>query len=345
MPNVDIHVTLWPSFPHFAKFAHDPRLSGIRLNSAMLSVAELDRELDILQDIDPTVPCYFDIKGRQLRVAEVLDNPSYLDVRLNHPVSGMSLPCVVLLKAGGDAGLATVTEDGTRLTFVANPKFSVKVGESICIKDPGLVVGGPLFTHAEVEKIVRVKASGMIDKWYLSYVEEAHDVEAFRGLVGDDDEVLLKIESKRGLTFAREVWAPEPSPRTRLVAACGDLFVEVDQPHQTLRAIETILKADPTAVMGSRMMLSVLRSPTTYLRQQVEMAVADDPALAKVLPLLHEACLPAVPDLADFAQLAWLYDHRARHVLLCDELCLSGPHLDVAVGAVSAWAADYGLSR
>lgn len=339
---VEIHVTLLPSFPHFETFARDPRLTGIRINSAMLTPDDVSRELEVLDDTWPVVAqCAYDVKGRQLRVAEVLDNPSYLDVRLNHPVTVGTSPTLVLLKAGADAGLASVSEDGSRLTFTANPKFSVKVGESICIKDPNLVVGGPLFTHAEVEKVARVRASGLIHEWYLSYVEEAEDVEAFRGLVGDEDLVYLKIESQRGLDFATKEWSLEKFPRTRLVAACGDLFVEVDQPHQTLRAIEAILRADPTAVMGSRMMLSVIRSPTTYLRNQVELAARDNPSLAGVLPLLRESCQPATPDLADFAHLAWMYDKGMRAALLCDEICLSGPHLDVAVGAVHAWAADY----
>ena len=338
---VEVHVTLLPSFPHFAKFAHDPRLTGIRINSAMLTPDDVSRELTILRGVVPSVPCAYDVKGRQLRVAEVLDNPSYLDVRLNHPVTCTSSPTLVLLKAGGDAGMAVLSEDGTRLTFTANPKFSVKVGESVCVKDPGLVVGGPLFTHAEVEKVARVRGSGLVHEWYLSYVEEAEDVEAFRGLVGDEDQVYLKIESQRGLAFARYVWTPKKFPRTRLVAACGDLFVEVDQPHQTLEGIQSILRADPTAVMGSRMMLSVMRSPTAYLCNQVELAVEDDPALAAVLPLLRGSCEPAVPDLADFAHLAWMYDHGMRAALLCDEICLHPEHLEMAVGAVSAWAADY----
>lgn len=337
----ELHVTLWPSFPHFAKFAHDSRLSGIRLNSAMMSHPELDKELDILRDLKPTVPCYFDIKGRQLRVAEVLDNPQYLDIRLNHPVSGITLPVVVLLKAGGDAGLVTfISEDGYRLTFGANPQFSVRTGESVCIKDKGLVVGFPLFTHAEVEKIAKVKASGLIHKWYLSYVEEEEDVDALRGLIGDDDEILLKIESQRGLDFVKR-YNPALFPRTRLVAACGDLYVEMDKPHQTLGAIESIVRADSRAIAGSRMMLSTMRSPTTYLQKQIEMTVDKNPSLAGILPLLKSSCEPAVPDLADFAQLSWLWSVDYKAMLLCDEICLSGPHLENAVAAFSAWATDY----
>ena len=49
------------------------------------------------------VPLWFDVKGRQLRVVEALDNPDYLDLRMNHPIK-VDTPTVVLLKAGADSG-------------------------------------------------------------------------------------------------------------------------------------------------------------------------------------------------------------------------------------------------
>src|SRR3989338_3643735 len=80
-------VTLWPSFPHFPKFANDSRLSGIRLNSAMINNPELERELKTLPDFGPTSPLYFDAKGRQPRVTWINSaNTTNLDLRLNHPV-------------------------------------------------------------------------------------------------------------------------------------------------------------------------------------------------------------------------------------------------------------------
>ena len=69
-------VTLCPSFPHFAEFAADTRLAGIRLNSAKLIGPELDTELAIVQKTDVKVPLYFDLKGRQMRIAEVLSDQS-----------------------------------------------------------------------------------------------------------------------------------------------------------------------------------------------------------------------------------------------------------------------------
>jgi pyruvate kinase len=211
---------------------------------------------------------------------------------------------VVLLKAGEDAGrIGEISEDGFRLTFDANPRYRVKPGESLHIKDPNLEIGGPLFTDAELSKLAVVKASGLIDRWFLSYVQERRDVELFREVVGPDDLVMLKIEDKRGLRFVR-TW--HRTGNERLVAACGDLHVEVDQPHHILDAVRLIVDADPTAVAGSRMLLSIAREK--------------------------------MPSYADFAQLAWLRSVGFGSYLLCDELCLKGDLLGRAVNAFGAWA-------
>lgn len=303
----ELLVTLWPSFPHFPRFADDGRLVGIRLNSAMMSHPELDKELGLIRELNPSVPLYFDVKGRQLRVTEVLDNPEYLDFRLNHPIK-VKTPTEILFKAGADIGLlGSVSEDGFRLTLSQNPHYRVRPGESIHLRHPSLEVGGPLFTDAELEKIEKVRASGLISRWFISYVEEARDVDIFREIVGPDAELMLKIESKRGLTFVREGF--KKSERVRLVAACGDLYVEVDRPHEILSAVESIVKADPEAVAGSRLLLSVIREP--------------------------------VPSFADFAQLAWLKSIGYRSMMLCDELCLKGELLATAVNAFDAFRCGY----
>jgi hypothetical protein len=335
----DLFVTLWPSFPHFERFAKDPRLAGIRLNSAMMNHPELGRELALVRASEATVPLYFDVKGRQLRVTEVLPNPEYLDFRVNHPIR-VPTPTVLLLKAGGDAAmLGSVSEGGYRLTCSQNPRWSVRAGESIHIKDPALEVGGPIFTDAEKAKIAKVVASGLISRWFISYVEDERDLAEFRELVGPTTEVFLKIESKRGLEYARTATL---EPGERLVAACGDMFVEVDEPHHILSAARTVIQADPEALVGSRLLLSTCRGPSTYLRQQVTRLAEQYPAAsAAVLDVLRDASGPRDPDFADFAQLAWLYDVGYRSFMLCDELCLRGDLLDVAVAAFDSFRKDY----
>ncbi len=307
-PPLELMVTLWPSFPHFQRFSQDGRLNGgIRLNSAMIELADLDKELRLIEEAAPTIPLYFDIKGRQMRTAWVdTDNDRFLDMRLNHPIK-VKTPVPVLFKAGEDSALLVdVTEDGHRLIFEGGPEFNVRVGESIHIRHPSLEVCGPLFTDAEKDKIAKVRAAG-ITRWFLSYVEEARDLDEFRELIGRDTEVRLKIESQRGLEYVRSDWKKQDG--VSLVNARGDLYVELERPHEILAATKLIIEKDPEAVVGSRILLSTFHDP--------------------------------VPSCADFSELAWLHDIGYRRVLLCDEMCLKEDSLAAAVGAFQAFRESY----
>lgn len=317
---VELMVTLWPSFPHFRSFVDDGRVQGVRLNPAMINLPQLDEELGILKRVGgaSTRPrilndICFDVKSRQLRVEEVLPNPRYLDLRLNHSIR-VKTPVEILLKAGADHGrVGEVSEGGRRLTFDLNPHYSVRAGESIHIRDPHEVIlphRQSIFTDLEVSKIEKCKKFGF-RRWFLSYVECQDDVDAMRELVGPDAELLLKIESQAGLRYVRHDFKPDA--KTRLVAAFGDLYVEVEKPHDILAAAKLIISKDPRAIAGSRMMLSVVQGP--------------------------------VPSFADWTQLSWLYEIGYRNFMLCDEICLDGELLDVAVNAFEAWRQAYVLDR
>jgi len=306
MMKLDLHVTLWPSFSHFPLFANDARLSGIRLNSAMISNPELEQELLTINNMKPSVPLYFDVKGRQLRIAEVHENPDHLDVTLNHPIE-VQTPVLVLFKAGMDAALLDhVEENGYRLIFKGGPKYLVRTGESLHIRHDSLRVMGALFTDAELAKIDKVVKAGF-SKYYLSYVECQRDVDMFLELIGKDAEVMLKIESKRGMEYVAREYKKQGN--IFLVAARGDLYVELERPHEIIEALELIIQKDPEACVGSRILLSVVAEP--------------------------------VPSCADFLELAWLYDKGYRRMLLCDELCLKEDLLGTAVGAFEAFSVAY----
>ena len=302
----DLLVTLWPSFPHFGKFAADKRISGIRLNSAMMSNPELDKELDVIKSgFHDSNPLFFDIKGRQLRVVEVIPNQDHLEITLNHPIE-VKTPCVVLFKAGADyAVLDHLEDDGKKLVFQGGPKYKVNPGESLHIRDKSLSIKGNIFTAEELKKIEKVKAAGF-KKYFLSYVEKQSDVDQFLELVGHDSEVWLKIESIEGMKFTNSF---VKKPNLVLVAARGDLFVELDHPHDIIAALRLIIDKDPKACVGSRLLLSVIDSP--------------------------------VPSCADLSEIAWLYDIGYRSMMLCDELCLKDTLLTTAVNVFSAVTKDF----
>jgi len=304
----NLQVTLWPTFDHFKKFATDNRLGGgIRLNSAMMHASELDD--DFARKISgSTVPLWFDIKGRQLRVREVIVKPDHLELIINHEVK-VKTPCTVLFKAGEDQCRLKEVRNGKHLIFDGGPHYMVHQGESLHIRHPSLVVQGPVFCDYEIDKIKRVVELGF-SLFYLSYVEDQRDIDEFREMIGKDAQIRAKIESKNGLEYVAKQWKKETN--TSLVAARGDLYVEIDRPHQILEAVKMIVDHDPQATVGSRMLLSLVDQ--------------------------------AVPRCADFSDLAWLYDIGYRNFLLCDELCLKGDLLGRAVNAFESFRSTYGSS-
>ncbi len=356
--DVEMMVTLLPSFPHFQKFANDSRLGGIRLNSAMLTNFDLDKELALIPK-NVRVPLYFDIKGRQLRITKVHDNDDFLDFSLNHPIN-VRLPVPILFKGGEDSALliclgngdGTVPEDlcgpsrlrsgvsspgggktvdpnkwYSRLAVQQGPKYLVHPGESIHIRDGSMRAGGNQFVDAELKKIEQVKSFGLT-RWFLSYVQSQRDVDEFLELVGKHEEVILKIESKQGMEYvAREF---KKRDNLRLCAAKGDLYVELDQPHEILHAQKLIIEKDPKAVAGSRMMLSVINKVPR---------IVDGADGRKVIKYSIETS--EVPSDADFEQLAWLYEIGYRSFMLCDELCLRDNLLSLATNALDAFRSSY----
>lgn len=306
MQNFSLLATLQPTFPHWNRFANDDRLSGIRLNNPRWTPAELEVVLENSNVKDADVPIYFDVKGWQIRVTEVHPNDAYLDLTINHPIR-VETPTEVFLKAGADrAVLERIEDGGRRLIFRGGPKYLVYPGESLQIRHPSLEVLGEQFCKDELEKIEVAKRAG-ITRYFLSYAESSADVQRLRDLVGPDSEIMVKIENEKGLRYVTQEF--KKVPNLRLVAARGDLYVEIKRPHLILNALRTIIKHDPEACVGSRLMLST---------------ITDD-----------------VPSCADFCELAWLYDIGYRSFLLCDELCLKGELLAVAVNACEAFQADY----
>lgn len=308
MSSLDLFVTLWPSLPHWPQFASDHRLAGIRLNSAMIHAVELETELPLAAAVHNPVPVWFDIKGRQLRVTEVISRPDRLELILNHPIA-VPVPQPVLCKAGEDhALLVGITDGGYRLTFAPGaahgPRFQVSVGESLHLRHPSLHSWGEQFTGEEKAKIERVKAAG-INRWFLSYVQQQRDVDEFRELIGRDAELFLKIEDVKGLRYVAREFHKEPN--VSLVAARGDLYVEVNRPHQIVPALRLIANCDPEACVGSRILLSIITRP--------------------------------VPSCADWCELAWLHDLGYRRMLLCDDLCLKAEWLQTAINAFDEFRA------
>ncbi len=304
MSDLELLVTLWPTFPHFERFATDSRLAGVRLNTAMVKAEEIGDALVKAQSIPNHVPLWFDVKGRQLRITEVIPNGENLEVILNHPIE-VKTPAMVLFKAGEDYALLDKVVDGNHLIFSGGPKYMVYSGESLHIRDPSLKVNGPLFTENEIEKIRMAREAGF-DRFFLSYVECQNDIEEYRKYVGDS-QIIAKIENKKGLDYVANEYKKQEN--LAIIVARGDLYVEVDKPHHILDAMRLLISKDKEAYMGSRLMLSVIHNE--------------------------------VPSAADLSEIAWCYDLGYRRMLLCDELCLKEELLSRAVNVLDAFKNDY----
>lgn len=269
----------------------------------------LTDELKQAKDLSGPVPLYFDLKGRQLRVSEVHPYKDHLELKLNHPIK-VQTPLVTLFKAGEDQALLSEVVDGNHLIFTGGPKFKVYEGESLHLRHPSLEVGGTLFTEYEKYKIAKAKEAGF-DRYVLSYVESQRDIDEFREHIGKDAKLIAKIESLKGLQYVAQEYKKQS--HLSLMAARGDLYVEVEKPHDILAATKLIIEKDPEAMVGSRLLLTVLNK--------------------------------SVPEATDFSELAWLYDIGYRKFMLCDGLCLKEEPLARAVNVFDAFRHSYPSSK
>lgn len=351
-----LHVTLWPAFDHFPKFASDRRIQGIRLNSAMMEASEIDTQFQQRAG-DADVPLWFDIKGMQLRIREVVcdHTKDHLEFILNRPVE-VKTPFIVDFKSGEDAARCVEIRNGTHFIFEGGPRYEVRAGESIHIRNVPYNVGGPVFLDYEkekIEKIVnmrfdRIDLDGRPDRlsnFYLSYVWDQKHVDEFRELIGTSAQLRLKIENPKGLEWVASGWRPQKN--TNLVAARGDLYVEVEYPHEVLQACKLIVDKDPGATVGSRMLLSTVPpKPKTveflrWVERELGSGVKD--AFYTMADSFNGMALSGanVPRCADISDLAWLYDIGYRSFLLCDELCLEQKWLGPCVNIFDAFRGSY----
>lgn len=238
-----------PYASHLEEVATHPAVCGLRLNTVMPLRSGPEEALERLSVLGK--PLWVDLKGRQLRVVGAAI-PPYTEIRISHPIS-VETPVDLFLGDGRErARVAAV--DGDRLILEEGPRRLIGPGESVNIPHPSLVVHGTL---TELDRAyLRAMARGGHRRVMLSYVEEVGDVEEVRSLL-PGAELMLKIENSRGLRFARS----HGPALGRLVAARGDLYVEVVRPHRILSALRDILAADPEAVVASRLFESLLEHP------------------------------------------------------------------------------------
>ncbi|MFZ5819669.1 MAG: hypothetical protein ACOYYJ_07195 [Chloroflexota bacterium] len=294
---ISVIVTAPPYADFLAEVAAHPLVRGFRLNTVM-PLREGPREaLERLSAYGQ--PVWVDLKGRQLRVVGAAI-PPYTEVTLSHAIR-VPTPVDAYFSDGNErARVAAV--DGKRLILADGPRRLVGPGESVNIVHPALEILGTL-TEADHAYLEAMKALDM-KQVMLSYVESPSDAaEVLQLLPGA--ELLLKIETQRGLDYAERHGAGYG----RLVAARGDLYVEVLRPHRIAPALKAIIAADPQAIAASR--------------------------------LFDSLTFQSVPASADIGDAAFLLEIGYRAFLLGDQVCLRRDSVIEALNLLEEMGKDF----
>ncbi|MFH0701542.1 MAG: pyruvate kinase [Candidatus Woesearchaeota archaeon] len=253
--DVSAIVTIPPYAPFIEEVLRHPVVSGLRLNTVMPLKGTFEENLQRLYDTanSQDKDLWIDLKCRQLRVKN-FGVPPFTEIELTHQIS-VDTPVTAYFSDGREQ--ATVLQvDGNRLIMQEGPKRVIGPGESVNIMHPSLSIEG-FFTGTDVQYIEAAKKIGM-HKYMLSFVEQVSDVEELLKL-DSQAEIVEKIESEKGLNYVCNEWnqKSELKGKTHLMAARGDLYVELSKPHYIIRAIEDIVKADPKAIVASRIFSSL----------------------------------------------------------------------------------------
>ena len=286
--------TIHPLSPFLTDVIGHPVISGVRLNTVMPMRRPLEVELQRIKDIAGDKDVWIDLKCRQIRTSHgfffdapshpreiiikdtkyvlndskprtygIVRTPPWAELVITHKIKlDMSKgPVKCYLQDGYDSAYIADIIDGNRLIMLDGPKRLVGGGESINILDPSLEIEG-FFTETDLEFISAAKNVG-IHTYMLSYVEQDSDISDLLAL--DPDAVILaKVESNKGLEWVSKSYAKwEANPNVMLMAARGDLYVEVgiERPDKIIRALRNIIKGDPNAVMASRILTSLRQGP------------------------------------------------------------------------------------
>ncbi|HAE60544.1 MAG TPA: hypothetical protein DCG54_13840 [Anaerolineae bacterium] len=275
---ISVIVTVPPYAPFVEEVAAHPIVSGLRLNTVMPLRAGPGEALDRLSRYGQAL--WVDLKGRQLRVVGAAI-PPFSEIFLSHTIR-VETPVDAFFSDGREMG-RIVAVDGNRIILEDGPRRLIGPGESVNIVHPSLKIDGTL-TETDRAYLAAMRERGLKNVM-ISFAESPADADEVRALL-PGAEVVQKIESLSGLEYARQSRARHG----QLMAARGDLYVEVARPHHILNALKTIIQVDPNAIVASRILDSLAYQP--------------------------------IPESADLGDLGFLLEIGYRTFMLGDQVCL-----------------------
>ncbi len=331
--------TIPPYAPFLPAIAKVPIVSGFRLNTVMPVSGSLSDMLKRLKSIVGRKQLWIDLKCRQIRISRgdyfkapteprtytiggttyVLDpsqprafghivSPPWATIKIDRKIKlDVSRgPVKCWFQDGKESASIVEVINGDELIMLDGPQRIVGGGESINITDPSLEVEGYL-TDLDVQYVEAARALG-IHTYMLSYVEQDSDITDLLAL-DPDAHILAKIESRKGLQWVQDSYSKHKSAKVRLMAARGDLFVEVGRPDRILNPLKDVVAADAGAVLASRIFNSLVSSP-------------------------HPSC-------ADVTDIACMLEMGYRHFMIGDDICFHEESLLLALDILQAIDRDY----
>ena len=310
--NVGAIVTIPPYASFVKEIVRHPSVEGLRLNTVM-PVNSKDTLEDVLKRLNDETSMFgkelwIDLKCRQLRVDGYFV-PPFTEIKLSHNIK-VNTPVKAYFSDGRETA-TVVSIDGNKLIMLEGPKRVVGPGESVNIVDPSLSVEGYL-TDKDKEYIDASLKAG-VKNYMLSFVEYGTDIEGFRkynaALLGNDVKVVAKIESVKGMNYINKEWSKDS--KVRLMAARGDLYVELDKPHYITAAVENIVMKDENAIVASR-----------------------------IFPSLSESLEPTCTDIGDVDNLLRM---GYRTVMFGDDICMKRDSIVSGLNLLKAMSERYAV--
>ena len=251
------------TIPPYARYIEEamacPVVSGLRLNTVLPVKDPLENIVAGLNQRCGGKQLWIDLKSRQLRVNKAAYVP-YAHLEISHAIE-VKLPCTVLLN-GGSLQATCRDIDGNKLILEDLPPVPLGAGMSLNIKDPSLKVLG--FLTDRDRAYVRASRDSENHNYMLSYVESTKDIEALQAM-DPKAQILAKIESAKGLQWVQEEYVQKASlwkERVHLVAARGDLYLELENVTDLPKVLKEILRADKESVAASRLFESFCQEKT-----------------------------------------------------------------------------------
>lgn len=253
-------------------------ISEVRFNTGTFVPYSTDETIYKLKELANTYhkKLWIDLKGRQLRITE-WGNPMFDCIKLNHKIS-VQLPAKIYLRNDEYCEITHII-DGYKVLVNPLPKNVVGAGQSVNIIGNNLKIDGYL-TKKDIEYIESCKKF-KLKSFMLSFVEEFSDISDVLKLC-PDAELVLKIESKKGMELVRKC-----PPGVRYMAARDDLYTQVGL--DILQATKEMIEKDNSAICASRIFMSLQHGPN--------------------------------PELCDYEDLEMMYNMGYREYMLCDNIC------------------------